>query len=260
MQEADRQYINLLDVLTRDVTLPEGCTDFAVRSVHPDLRSSRDYRWPWPGVWAQAPGPINETNTDGCPTDVGDGICVAKTWAGMASSGIPAITLLLCAYHRDDVLGKTEPEQKLRVKRAYIVDVVDGARLVRKYGKGVDLRGANLGHTNLWGANLRGANLGNANLVSANLTNINLWDASLIGANLWGASLRSADLSDANLMSANLRDADLGSADLRGANLWGADLDDTNLIGANLRGTTYSNNTAFSCGFDPASSGSVKVE
>jgi hypothetical protein len=70
-------------------------------------------------------------------------------------------------------------------------------------------------------ANLRGANLGGTDLREADLR----W------TNLRGANLRETDLRWTNLRGANLRGADLGEANLRGANLMEA-----NLRGANLRG------------------------
>lgn len=77
-------YASPLDriVETGGYVLPDGTDMWTIRSVHPDLRSSRDYRWPFPGNWAEAPGPIIETNTDPCPLAVGDGLCVATTWGG----------------------------------------------------------------------------------------------------------------------------------------------------------------------------------
>ena len=108
-------------------------------------------------------------------------------------------------------------------------------------GARADLRGANLGCTNLSGADLRGAilegadlrfaNLGCADLSGANLRDANLWDADLRDANL-----RFAILEGANLSGANLRDANLRGANLRYAILEGADLRYTILEGANLRG------------------------
>ncbi len=92
-------YRPLLDILVEHVglPLPEGCDAWGIRSVHADLRSSHGYRWPWPGQWAQAPGPIRE-HRGSCPTAVGDGICTGLTAEGMASGGIPAITVLLTAH------------------------------------------------------------------------------------------------------------------------------------------------------------------
>ena len=120
----------------------------------------------------------------------------------MASSSIPARTLLLVAYGADDVLGSDD--DKLRTTRVAAVAIVDGERLVREHGSGADLRGADL-----YGADLRGAYLSDANLRGADLR----------GANLYGADLRGADL-----YCADLRGADLYCADLRGANLYGANL------------------------------------
>ena len=232
-------YVNLLDKMVEGRTLPEGTDSWAVRSVHPDLRSSRGYRWPFPGQWAEASGPFFRDNKSGCPDAVGDGICAATTWFGMASGGIPAVALLLVAYNSDDVLG-TEEYGKLRARRFYVVDLVDGANLVRRHGaeanlRYADLRGANLAGANLTYANLRGADLKGTNLRGADLKGANLTGANLTYADLRGANLKGANLAGANLTGANLTYADLRGADLKGANLAGANLTYADLRGADLR-------------------------
>ncbi len=171
----------------------------AWRSVHPDLRSSHGYRWPWPGNEAVPPLPAGTEFTQGdpCPQFAGDGLCLAKTWAGAASGGIPAITCLLVEFDPADVLG--EDDDRVRVSRCRVVDVFDAPALIRDgWCAGANLRGANLGDANLWDADLGGADLGGANLGDANLRGADLWGANLRGADLWGANLRGADLWGAN--------------------------------------------------------------
>lgn len=111
---------------------------WAWRVVRPDFRSRGDFRWPFPGNWAEASGPF--TNGAPCPSQEGDGVCLAKTWAGAASGDIPARTVLVCGYFANDVLG--ENEDKIRVRRAFVSEVWDGERLVRELGRGADLSGA----------------------------------------------------------------------------------------------------------------------
>jgi hypothetical protein len=195
--------VDLLDVITKDRELPEGYDQWAIRTVRPDLRSSNNYRYPFPGRMAKAAGPFSE-GRDECPSHDGDGICAATTWRGMASGGVVASTLLLVAYKEKHVLGGSRSGGKLRLWRFLVVDVIDGLDLLRKSGKGANLRGANLSGANLSGADLSGANLS--------------------GANLRGADLYGANLSGANLHGANLRGADLYGANLRGADLYGANL------------------------------------
>ena len=139
----------------------------AWRAVHPDLRSSRGFRWPFPGGEAVAPLPDGMEFTRGaCPTFVGDGLCLAKTWRGAASGGIPAITCLLVEVDDADVLG--EDDDKLRVSRCRVLDVFDGPALLRDgWGAGADLTGANLARANLARANLSGAYLDGAYLSGA---------------------------------------------------------------------------------------------
>ena len=146
-------YVDLLDVLTEGRQLPAGCDRWAVRTVRPDLSSKYGFRYPWPGSWAAAPGPFVPGNTGACPSEVGDGLCAAGSWDGMASGGVPARSLLLVAFADGDVLGGALPG-KIRVARLFVVDVVDGERLVREYGSGANLAGADLGGANLAGANL----------------------------------------------------------------------------------------------------------
>jgi hypothetical protein len=202
------------------------------RAVHPDFRSRDGYRYPWPGQWAKAPGPILN-HPDSCPQGLGDGLCIAKTFYGAGLGGIPPGTYLLVGYTKRDVLG--EDDHKIRVKRMYVADVL-ALRTI--------LGGAYLGGADLRGADLRGAYLGGAYLG---------------GAYLYGAYLGGAYLGGAYLYGANLGGADLGGADLGGANLGGADLRGADLRGAYLYGATYSQLTLWPEGFDVKASGAVLV-
>ena len=187
--------VNLLtDVITKDRVLPAGYDGWAIRTVRPDFRSSRGYRYPYPGEVARAAGPFN-ANGNECPNHEGDGICAAGTWAGMASGGVPANVLLLVAYKDKDVLGGSIRE-KLRLRKFLVVDVIDGCRLLIESGAY---------------ANLRYADLRSANLASANLRSANLRYADLASANLRYANLRYADLRYADLRYADLGYANLGS-------------------------------------------------
>lgn len=135
----------------------------AWRAVHPDLRSSNGFRWPFPGKKAVAPLPEGREFTRGnpCPEFVGDGLCLAKTWRGAASGGIPAITCLEVTYRPEHVLG--EDGDKVRVSECRVVEVFDAAGLIRDgWMATADLSGANL-----TGAYLSGANLTRANLTGA---------------------------------------------------------------------------------------------
>ena len=194
MNATDTTYRPVLPILVGDRELPEGCDEWGIRTVRADFKSSRGYRWPFPGSWAVAPGPIHE-HADPCPRGVGDGLCVAFDYAGMASGGVAARTVLLCAWAAGDVLARDE--HKVRLRRALVVEVFDGEVVAR-----ANLRGANLGGANLGGADLGGADLGGADLR---------------GAYLRGANLGGANLGDADLGGANLGGAYLGGANLRGA-------------------------------------------
>ena len=165
------------------MTTKKAQTLTAWRAVHPDLRSSNGYVWPFPGHEAVAPLPDGEKFTKGnaCPTFVGDGLCLAKTWAGAASGGIPAITCLEVTYSTADVLG--EDANKVRVSRCQVVAIFDATLLIRDgWMAGANLSGANLDGANLDRANLNGANLNRASLYRANLNRASLDGASHDGA------------------------------------------------------------------------------
>ena len=175
----------LLDILTEHRTLPDGYDAWGMRAVHPDFRSSYGFRWPFPGQVAQAAGPFARDNTGPCPASVGDGVCTAQTAAGMASGGIPAVTVLLTAHKLADVLGFDN--DKVRASQVLVVDVVDLPRLCRESMTEANLEGADLYRANLEWADLYGANLEGADLRRANLEGADLCGADLRGANLTGA-------------------------------------------------------------------------
>jgi len=183
---------------------------WAFRAVHPDLRSSRGYVWPFPGKVAKAAGPFDLDNKGGCPSAPGDGICLGLTLAGVASGGIPAIAVLVCSYLPADLLGTEGNGSKIRVKKCRVERLVDFPAMLRgavdldallptAYLDGANLRGANLDGANLYGANLRGANLHGANLYGANL-----YGANLYGANLDGAVLHADRLTPTGVYCAKL--------------------------------------------------------
>ena len=220
--------VNLIPVIVdrEHASMPESCDSWGIKSVRPDIRTYGGYQWAWPGQAAVCdPNALVPANRAACPSQDGDGLCVATSWWGMASGGIPASTMLLVAYASSEVLGG-DPESKLRLPRVAVVAVVDGSRLLRESGAGADLFCANLSCADLAGANLRGANLTRADLAGADLRGANLTRADLAYANLTRANLRGANLSGANLTYADLRGANLRGADLSGADLYCANLTD----------------------------------
>ena len=183
---------NLLAVITSDpsVSMPEGFDTWGIKSVHPDLVTTHDFQWALPGGVNVSNDAIVPGNTSACPNRPGDGLCVATTWQGMASGGIPARTLLLVAYRKSDIVSRDEASGKLRIGGPVAsVKLVDGCRLIRERGAGMDLRGADLRGADLRGADLRGADLEGANLRGADLRHASLGAADLEGANLRGANL-----------------------------------------------------------------------
>ena len=212
---------------------------WAWKAVNVDFTTRGGFVWPFPGNGVSSADNLDPDNNSPCPTREGDGLCLAKTWAGAAARGIATHTVLVVSYFADDVLG--EDRIKLRVKRCHVFALWNAHKLLRQFGDGAHLEGANLEGADLHGAILRGANLGWANLRGASLRYANLRRADLRCANLdgvadlRGANLSGADLRGADLRGANLRGADLGGANLVWANLRGASLRYANLRGANLR-------------------------
>ena len=129
-----------------------------------DFTSHNGYRWPYPGTWAEPHNPSGRemTTHDDCPTFEGDGLCIANNCAGAASGGIRLSTVLVVGFCDADVLVRGE--NKTRVRRALVLDVWDGQRIVRGALTSADLTSANLTYANLRYANLTYANLTYANL------------------------------------------------------------------------------------------------
>ena len=200
------QHTDLIPLIVdrANATLPTGCDRWGIKSTRPDLTTRGRYQWPYPGGVAQCdPSRIVQSNRDTLPSQAGDGLCAALTWAGMAPGGFPARTMLLVAWATADELSAADPD-KVRVSRAQVVALVYGEQLLRDAGA----------YANLTYADLTGANLTGANLTGANLTGADLAGADLTGANLTGADLTCADLTYANLTYADLAGADLTYADL----------------------------------------------
>ncbi len=196
------KYRDLIPVIVEreQATMPDWADSWGVKSVHPDLTTYGDCRWPYPGGTAKCdPAQILNSNTDACPRRPGDGLCVATNWAGMASGCIPARTLLLIAFSSGEVLGRDSYAGKLRLPRVYVAALVDGERLLREAGHGANLARANLYRANLYGSNLALANLARSNLAFADLRGSKLTGADLTGSDLTGSDLTGSDLTGARM-------------------------------------------------------------
>lgn len=231
--------------------MPVWCDTWGIKSVKPDLKAFGGYQWPAPGNIAECDKMRIYANNSGAhPWAPGDGLCVASTWRGMATSVSEARTLLLIAYSSEDVLGRDEDGDKVRVSYAYVAAIVDGERLIRDEGEGANLMGANLSNANLTNGLLNFADLSRSKLDNARLRYADLVGANLAGACIYLTDLDSADMQDANLRNvycarsmlayANLTDADLTNAYLRGSDMVGAKLQNANLTCASLEGVNLS--------------------
>ena len=248
MATSDTKYRDLLPVIveTSGAQMPDGFDSWGIKSARPDLATTHGYWWASPGGVNISNEHLERGNGGACPKVRGDGLCVATTWRGMASGGIPARTLLLVAYRAADVVGRDDSEGKLRIGgKVASVALIDGERLIREHGRGADLR-----RSCLRGACLRGADLRGADLHGADLR----------GADLHGADLQGADLSDADISDADISDTDLSDADLRYADLWRAGLSDADLRGANLQGAFWPGSTATPDGWALTDDGSLTRE
>jgi hypothetical protein len=190
------------------VQAPDGMI-LGWKVVRPDGRTHDNYQWPLTATDVQAdPNGRAFELGDACPSFPGDGLCIATSWEGAQSGGLPAITGLAVAYREADKLGGDST--KIRVKGCRVLDVLDIPRLLREgHGTGAYLTGAYLTRADLTRANLTGANLTGANLTGADLTRANLTRANLTRANLTDANLTDANLTRADLTRANLTRADL---------------------------------------------------
>lgn len=226
------EYRDLLqEVIVKNRTLPPGCNRWGIKSVSAGLTTHNGFSW-LPAICegyleASDPDPVN---LGPCPGYMGDGLCVAWTWRGMASGGIPANTLLLLAYRSQDVLGFDNEDGKARVTRVEFVDVIDGARLIRDHGAGADLEFANLQGMDLSYGELRGANLSHASADYASFRGAMLYEANLSCGFFTGCEFSSAYMERANLFKANLARTRFHSACISGANF-----DDTRLRMADFR-------------------------
>ncbi len=96
-------------------------------------------------------------------------------------------------------------------------------------GRGVNLKYAQLDHSNLTEVDMPAANLERSELKHAEMFKINLSDSNLKRARLNHANLEQAELLSVDLTNANLYGANLTKADLSEAILWGTKLENANL-------------------------------
>lgn len=204
------EYVDSLTDLVAGRTLPEGTDTWSFRT------RSAGYGFAWPSEgWVDAPGPV--LDHDGVtPQAPGDGLCVAFTWAGMATAPLTADGLLLVAFAEADRLSPADDPHTARLRRCFVVTELEGRDVLAQRSLGVDLRGARAELMDLTGACFFGADL----------TDAMFKQTKLIGASLYGATLTRA-----NLQHADLRGADLRYASLAGANLAGAQVDHTTRFG-----------------------------
>jgi len=196
----------------------------AWKAVRPDGTTRNGFSWDvGVGGHIRSDDNIDPHNAGACPTQEGDGLCLAKTWAGAASAGFPTQRCLVVKFDDSQVLGQ-DPDKWRVAGVVSVVSVYDAQGLLRGgFGNGADLSGADLSGANLSRADLSGADLSGANLSRADLSRANLSGANLSGADLYGADLSGADLSRADLSRTNLY-----GANLYGANLYGVDLSGAN--------------------------------
>ncbi len=178
-----------------------------LKATGPTGLTRHEFHWPDSGVVECSKGILPGDHV--CPRQRGDGVSVAKTFAGMALGGYSAASFLEVEVDAADVLG--EDKNKLRVSRARVIRRVSIGAWLKEHPR------ANLYCADLYCADLTSANLTNADLTDANLTRADLTDADLTSADLTRADLTRANLYCADLTNANLTDADLTNANLTNA-------------------------------------------
>lgn len=136
------EYASILDRITEGRELPEGTTHWALKATDFAGRTRGGFQWPDHG-WVTAPNP-DPTNTDACPIREGDGICVGLSHRGIAQGGHRALALMLVAFHENAALSPHVGVDKVRLSAAFVVERLDGERLIKDHGAGADLRGADL--------------------------------------------------------------------------------------------------------------------
>ena len=143
---------------------------WAWKAVDADLTTRYNFQWPSSGEVSSDDNIVLD-NSGPCPTQKGDGLCLAKTFNGAAQRGSPTHIVLVCYYYQDDLLG--EDGDKLRVRKCTVVYLWDAWKVL-KNGAKADLRWADLRWANLFEADLRGADLRWADLRWADLRWANL--------------------------------------------------------------------------------------
>jgi len=113
------------------------------KAVRPDLTTKHGFKW-WPNTTVQSDHNLNPENTGICPEREGDGLSIAKTWAGAASAGFTTSTCVTVEYDTDNVVA--EDDNKIRVAGEIRVTGIYDAQALLRQGFGVlaDLSGANL--------------------------------------------------------------------------------------------------------------------
>jgi uncharacterized protein YjbI with pentapeptide repeats len=193
-------YKPFLNVVLDNTEFDQGqLKHVALKAVNPDFTTRNGFQWAFPDRWTRDPADTGNYSPNLCPTKPGDGLSVAKTVAGMASGGYSPVTVLIVGFSEADLLQ--EADNKIKIRKAKTLAVVDGLKLIRNHGKEAYLARANLARAYLGGAYLEGANLEGANLARANLARAYLGGAYLEGANLEGANLEGANLARAYLGS-----------------------------------------------------------
>ena len=114
----------------RGMHIPEDVDEFGIRACHPSFMSSRDFRWPFPGSWAEAPGPILD-HDEPCPQSVGDGLCAGLSWRGVAAGGIPASLVLLVGW-ADRRTRTGDDHAKIRARRIFVIDAMTITELLKE--------------------------------------------------------------------------------------------------------------------------------
>ena len=109
-------------------------------------------------------------------------------------------------------------------------------------------------------ADLRGVNLRGGMMMDAFMSWSDLSYALMEGGNFYYGDFTGVNFTGANLNGTNLTHTRLVLTDFTDANLEGAILTHAQLMRTNFTGATYNRMTRWPLGFDPVSSGAIKVD
>ena len=173
-----------METLGWKITRVEGTTSFG-------------FQWPVEGEVVATN--VDPRNTAPCPWRKGDGLCIARTFCGAASSGISLANAqgLWLSYDEKDILG--QDRNKIRVSKCRVLGRFDPIAVIRRGAVGADLHAANLSFADLSYCDLRNVDFRYTNLYHTDLSHSDLRGTDFREATMVCCDLTGARVNDANI-------------------------------------------------------------